>query len=366
MRRVVVSGVGFVLPYGVGNSANELDLTKEITPSVVPLSGGETLYHFDMEDLSSHRLYPPRKELRHMRPDAIFATIATELAIESAALGDDYDHSNTLYYTSTGQCYGDMSSYIKAGLEASLTDGTFDLHKFGEVGRTRVNPFFSIRTLGALPMAISSNKLQLHGENYVSESFGAESIAPLRDAVRDIKSGSSDLAIVAAQDYLLNITELDNLYFNEFYNGAFYGSSSAVVLILEELEANRARSGSCYGEILQCEQHFYPVKSNNQIQFPETPFQELQKKIDSPCDHVHLTSTGTEECHEKELDAVIKLFPHATEHDYFGTFGSLLAASEPFGTLMHLLTAKGRGVSLSRSVCGLEGAVVIDTEVSHV
>lgn len=364
MRRVVVAGVGFVLPYGVGNCANDLDIGRKITPSVVSLSGDETLYHFDIEDLSKHPFFPHRKELRHMRPDAVYASIATQMAIESAKL-NDYDHTNTSYYTSTGQCYGDMSPYIKAGLEASLTDGRFDLQKFGEVGRTRVNPFFSIRTLGALPMAITSNKLQLHGENYVNESFGAESVAILRDAMCDIQSGKSSLAIVAAQDYLLNITELDNLYFNPFYSGDFYGSSSAVVLILEEYNQNRKRKGSCWGELLQCTQHFYPVSKENQIAFPVRPFEEIKQRLNVSIDQVHLTSTGTKENHLCEKSAVESLFPQCELQDYFSSFGSLLAASEPFGSLMHLLMGKGCGVSLSRSVCGLEGAVVINKEVHH-
>lgn len=365
MKRCVVTGVGFVLPYGVGSSAKDLNLSKEIVTEPRMLSGGEKLFHFDIDDLRQHPFYPDRKELRHMRLDAVYATIATGLALESANL-EGCDHTNTAYYTSTGQCYGDMSPFINAGLEASRTEGVFDLQKFGTVGRTRVNPFFSIRTLGALPMAITAQRAEIHGENYVNESFGAESVAPLRDALSDIQQGNSTLAIVAAQDFLLNTAEMDNLYFNEYYEGDFYGSSSATVLILEEAEHNWKRGGTVLGEIIACEQHFYPVNTEMEIAFPQKPFEQFVKLGGSGFDQVHLTASGTDALHQKEIDAVTSLFPEAVLHDYFEKFGGLLAGSEPFGTLMHLVLGEGRGLSLSRSVCGLEGAVVIDKGVAHV
>lgn len=365
MKRVVITGVGFTLPHGVGSSREELSLDANLTPTQIELSGGETLFHYDIPELQDHPLYPGRKVTRHMRTDAIYAYIAALLAMDDAGLSDA-DHQETLYYTSTGQCYGDMAPFIKVGLEASQVDGIFDLQKFGEQGHTRVNPFFSIRTLGALPMAMVANKLSIHGENYVSESFGAESVAPMAEAFRDIQNGKSSLAVVGAQDFLQFINEMDNIYFNGFYKGDFYGSSSATTLILEEYEMNRARGGKCYGELLQCEQVHYPIGESNKIEFPEKPFAKIVDTIKHPIYQVHLTAVGTKERHAEGATAVKELFPETKTIDYFDRVGDLLAGSEPFGTLMHLLTGEGIGLSLSRSVCGVEGAIVVDRSCANV
>lgn len=365
MKRVVIAGIGFALPYGVGSSLSELDRSSSLTPREIQLSGGETLFHFDMPEIKEHRFYPDRKQIRHMRPDAIYAYITALLAMENAQLSD-YNHTDTSYYTSTGQCYGDMSPFIKAGLEASQTDGAFDLQKFGRDGRSRVNPFFSIRTLGALPMALVANTLGIHGENYVTESFGAESVSPFNEAVRDIQKGKSKIAIVAAQDYLLNSNEMDNLFFNSFFSGDFRGSSSATTIILEEWDHNQERNGKRYAEVLQCKQHYYPVAEGNKIVYPETPFQELLKDLTLTVDEIHLTASGTENAHNDELSAVTHLFPHTKTNDYYTKYGTLLAGSEPFGSLMHALTGNGIGLSLSRSVCGLEASVLLDKGCSNV
>lgn len=364
MKRVVVTGVGFTLPYGVGNKKEELDFTQNLTPREISLSSGEKLFHFDIESIETHRYYPSRKELRHMRPDAVYALIAAQLAMDDAGL-TTFDHLETSYYTGTGQCYGDMSPFIKAGLEASQVNGEFSLEKFGKEGRNRVNPFFSIRTLGALPMATVAQKFNIHGENYVHESFGAESVAAFSDAVRDIKMGKTKLAIVAAQDYLQNVNEMDNIYYNSFYEGDFTGSSSAVMLILEEIEHNQSRGGKCYGEILDAVQNHYPISKGNKINFPEMPFKSIKEKISSTVDEVHLTGTGTNNIAESNSSAVKELFPSAKVLDYSQKLGDLLATAEPFGALSHLLFGSGIGLSLSRSVCGLEAGVLIDKECSN-
>lgn len=364
MKRVVISGIGAVLPSGAGSSYSDI-FKSEVSPDEINLSDGKKLFHYPVNNLENHPFYPDRKQCRHMRMDAIYSYTAAQISIEDAGL-EDADHTNTSYYGSSGQCYGDMWPSIKIGLEASIADGAFDIHKFGREGISKVNPFFSLRTLAALPMALISEKYQIHGENFVYESMGAESVDAIRQGVDDIRSGRTNIAIIASQDFLGNPHEIDNMYFNGYYQGNFKGASSASIIILEEYEHNKERNGKRYAELISCESVYYPVHDQNEILLPENCYAELvPDKKKWVVDTVNLNGSGCDFQHEKEISSVKINFPDAKLVSYYKQYGTLLAGSEPFGVISLILNECSRGVSLSRSIFGMESAVLISREEAN-
>lgn len=362
MKRVVISGIGAVLPSGVGSTKNELFSKNNINPNQEDLSSGKFLNYYKIDGLEKHQFYPDRKQCRYMRMDAIYSYVATQIAIHDAMIESD-DHTNTSYYSSSGQCYGDMWPSIKTGIDASITNNSFDIKKFGHEGIARVNPFFSLRTLAALPMALISEKYQIHGENLVYESMGAESAEALRQGMSDIQSGRAHTVIVAAQDHLEYINEIDNLYFNNYYSGDFFGSSSASVVVLEEYKHNKKRKGKRYAELLSSISSYYPVKENNEIKFSENCFQNIISQDPFKTnDTIYLSASGTNDLFEIEQNSLKKTFPESRIISNFKKHGTLLAGAEPFGIISLIHENCNRGLSLSRSVFGMESAVFLSRE----
>lgn len=354
--------MGAVLPSGAGSSQKELFAKSDIFPNQIELSSGRHLNHYGIEGLEQHPFYPDRKQCRHMRMDAIYAYVATQIAIHDAGL-ETCDHTDTSYYTSSGQCYGDMWPSIKTGLDASITNEAFDIQKFGREGMSRVNPFFSLRTLAALPMSMIAEKYQIHGENFVYESMGAESTDAILQGIDDIQSGRAHTVIVAAQDHLENRNEIDNLYFNNFYSGDFHGASSASVIILEEWEHNEERGGKRYAELISCESSYFPVKEQNEIAFPNNCFSALlEKDTVKTSDTVYISGSGTQDQFQNEKLAIQKYCPDSKIVSHFSQHGTLLAGSEPFGVISLILENCTKGTSLSRSLFGMESAVSISRE----
>lgn len=365
MRRIVVSGIGAVLPSGAGSTKKDIFSKSEIAPNKIELSASKMLNYFAIKGLEKHPFYPDRKQCRYMRMDAIYAYVATQIAIHDASL-ESSDHTDTSYYSSSGQCYGDMWPSIKTGIEASISNDTFDIKKFGREGIARVNPFFSLRTLAALPMALISEKYQIHGENLVYESMGAESAEAIHQGMNDIQAGRAHTVIVAAQDHLEYRNEIDNLYFNGYYNGDFYGSSSASVIILEEFEHNQNRGGKNYAELLSCKSSFFPVEAKNKIKFSQDCFQKLMtSELLKENDTIHLSSSGTKELFKQEQDSLKMISPKSKIISHFDKHGTLMAGAEPFGLISLILENCARGVSLSRSVFGMESAILISREDSN-
>ncbi len=366
-RRVVISGVGFVHPAGVGSSGRDLDFCSVGDFDVVPLGGGKRLFYQSGPEISHLPDYPDRKMRRSMRPDAICAYIAALLAVEDSGIGD-LDHSSTSLHAGVGQSYADMWPYIRKGIDASVVDGEFDMSRFSKRGFLRIYPFFSIRALPALPLALIAERFGIRGENCVQSSFGAESVVALQHGVRDIMSGRTSLVLVGGADCVSNPHTIENLYFNDFYEGDFYGSTSACFVVLEELEHNERRHAKAYGEVLHCEIENLPVSMGNEIDRRKDLFAGLcPDEYRDDVGRVITNASGTKENFAVETKASQRLFPAAEHMSYFDSCGGLLAAAEPFGTML-LAASMERpeaGISLSRSVCGSESSVVVSKAEHH-
>jgi hypothetical protein len=297
------------------------------------------------------------------------AYVAAVIAMKDSELVD-FDHRRTSLHVGVGQSYADMWPYIRKGIDASLNKGEFDMGCFATRGYTRISPFFSIRALPALPIALIAERFQICGEGCVQSSFGAETVVALQHGLQDIQSGKTCFALVGGADCVSNPHTIENLYFNDFFRGDFYGSTSASFVILEEREHNRRRGGKSYCEIIFERHKCLPVSEGNLICYQDDVFNGLCPEVHrNAIRHVVTSATGTIENHRVERACAERLFCEAQHEFWFESCGSLLAASEPFGTILLALRMKkgGLGISLSRSVCGSESSVIIskaDDDVS--
>ena len=366
MRSAVLSGVGYVHPAGVGSTLHGLDFTHLPEPEKLSLGGGKRLFHHRVPHLAGHPHHPDRKTCRYLRPDAIYAIIAASLALENANL-QNADHRDTLLYAAAGQCYADMWPFLRQGAGESLVSGVFNLRKFAEVGAAKINPFFAIRTLAALPMAFISEKFAVRGENFVLTSFGAESAEPIRAAMNAIERGQATVALAGSFGYLGNAHEIENLYGTGFYGGDFIGSSSATFIVIEDLDACLARKGTPLASLTSVKTHSLAVHEECSVDYHRPIWRDL---LSSPvvADRVVLQGTGTSANHLLEAIAAKKLVPQASFVNHFVEQGTLLAGAEPFGTaLLALSLQQGeRGMSLSRSISGLEAAVSLTKAPAYV
>ena len=365
VRRAVVSGVGCVFPAGAGSTLDRLDFACLPPPAEVQLGGGKRLFHYPVPDLAGHPHHPDRKSCRYMRPDAIHAVIAASLALENAGLAGA-NHRDTLFYAAAGQCYADMWPFLRQGVNESLVNDVFNLQHFGQSGFSRINPFFAVRTLAALPMAFVAEKYGIHGENFVLSSFGAESAEPIRAAMAAIESGQATVALVGGFGYLGNPHEIENLYGTGFYDGDFFGSSSATFIVIEDLDTCKSRKGTPLANLTSIATKSLAVHEECRIDYHASIWQNLLPSL-SPADRVVFQGAGTEANHLLEAAAARRLFPEASLVDCFKRLGTLLAGAEPFGTalLALMLTQGERGVSLSRSITGIEAAVCLSREIAH-
>ncbi len=368
MKRVAISGIGFVHPFGIGKAADDLWFDRAAKPTAAALGGDNRMFHYDMGDLSAHPDYPNNKQLRTMREDAVFAHLAAGIALEDAGL-TKWDHRHTALYTGAGLGYSDMWPALKQGISSSMDGDTFDIHHFGKTGRVKINPFFSIRSLSALPMATISEKFRIQGENSVWGSFGAESVGAVRAGVDDILSGRCDIALVGGLDFLSHPHKMESMYLNDFYSGDIYVASAACFLVLESLSHNQKRGGKCLAEIVGAETMPRPVFVGNRIDHRDTPiYSGLFDDADtSKVTHVIVNPSGTEANFKEETLAATKLFPNAVHLVPGIGCETLSAAAEPFGcAFAALFLPKGAlAVSLSRSVCGMDGGVMISKGTSH-
>jgi hypothetical protein len=361
-RRIVISGIGFVHPAGVGSRLGDLDFSAPPAPAVHPLDEGKRCLHYGIPNLTAHRFHPERKSCRHLRPDAIYAIVAASLALEDAGL-DNADRRETALFCGAGQCYADMWPFLKAGIEASLVNGSFDLHRFCGGGFARINPFFSVRTLSALPMEVIAEKYGIRGENFVCSSFGAESVEPIRAAMAEIERGRATTALVGGFVHLANPYEIGTMYGGRLSEGDFICASSASFIVLEEAEAARSRGGNILATLDFATIAPRPVYECNRIDHGEHLFEGVVPPGYRPS-RLMVQGIGLDRFRRAEIDAAALLFPGAIVDNSISRCGTLLAGAEPLGTALTAFTLeKGQsGVSLSRSLSGIDGAVGLSGE----
>ena len=255
MRRVVVTGLGAVTP--LGN-----DAPSTWRAAVEGRSGIDWIRSFDasefpvrvaaeVKDFDPARVVPP-KEARRLERNVLFAVAAAQEAVGDAGL-------NGFDPTRTGIVLGSAIGGATGLLEQS------DVMR--ERGADRVSPFFLPNVLVDSASGQVAITLGIRGPNYAVVSACATGSHAIGEAAELIKRGDADVVLAGGTEacmhplILAGFCAMRGLAAEDEHpphasrpfdatRAGFVMGEGACVLVLEELEAAKARGAKLYAEVL--------------------------------------------------------------------------------------------------------------------
>jgi 3-oxoacyl-[acyl-carrier-protein] synthase II len=256
MRRVVVTGLGAVTPLG-----NDRRATWEA--AVAGQSGIDFISTFDTSDFpvriaAEVRDFDPSavvgpKEARRLDRNVVMGVAAAAEAVEDASLDSAYDPDRVgvLFGTAIGGLIGITEQH----------------QIYLERGPDRVSPYFIPSVLVDTASGQIAIALGLRGPNYAPVSACATGSTAIGEAAEVIRRGAADAVLAGGAEACLHplilagFCAMRGLAAEEEYpprasrpfdltRDGFVMGEGACVLVLEELEAAKARGARIYAEVL--------------------------------------------------------------------------------------------------------------------
>lgn len=255
-RRVVITGVGCVSPYGIGtdivweavvNGKSCIKRLEHLDENQVVKIGGE-VPEFNAED------YVGPKEARRFDKYILYAYVAAKEAAKSA----NYDAEHFDPYT-TGVLIGTGQGGMGTILENALT--------MAKRGVTKCSPFTVPMMIANMGAGIVSMMLNAKAFNKAVISACATGAHAIGDSYRAIQCGDADTVFAGGSekaiiDFVIgaftcaktlstsnDFPEKASRPYDRDRNG-FIMSEGATILVLEELEHARNRGAKILGEIV--------------------------------------------------------------------------------------------------------------------
>jgi len=255
VRRVVVTGLGAVTP--LGNSAPEtwraalagesgIDWIRAFDASDYPVRVAAEVKDFDPTGVASP------KEQRKLDRNVLMALVAGKEAVESAGLNGFDPHRVGIAF---GSAIGGIAGIMQQG------------EVLRERGYERISPSFIPSVLVDAASGQLAISLGIRGPNYAPVSACATGSHAVGEAAELIKRGDADAMLAggteaAIQPIILagfvamrglaaedeNPTHASRPF--DATRAGFVMGEGACVLVLEELEAARARGATIYAEVL--------------------------------------------------------------------------------------------------------------------
>jgi len=256
MRRVAVTGLGAVTP--IGNTAPEswqaavegrsgIDFIESYDPSEQAVRIAAEVKGFDPSAVASH------KEARKLDRNVLLALAAGREAVADAGLGDAYEPGRVgiLFGTAIGGFLGIME-------QAEV---------MRERGPSRVAPTFIPSVLVDAASGQLAISLGFRGPNYAPVSACATGSHAIGEAAELIKRGDADAVLAGGAEACIHplifagFSAMRGLVAEEEHpprasrpfdatRAGFVIGEGACVLVLEDLDAARARGATVYAEIL--------------------------------------------------------------------------------------------------------------------
>ncbi len=250
-RRVVITGIGVISALG-RNAAECWRALSEGRPGIAPIEAVDRS-QLRFQNGAEVRGYVPEdyfdpKEAGFMDRFAQFALIAAKEAVADAGVewsGDLRERSAVV----TGSCVGGQSTQDV---------GFVDLYR---LGRNRVNPMTIPRTMANAGASIISMNFGLTGPAFTLSTACSSSNHAIGQAYWMVRHGLADLAVTGGSEApfsmgLLKAWEALRVVspetcrpFSKDRRGMILGEGGAM-LVLEPLEAARARGARVYAEIV--------------------------------------------------------------------------------------------------------------------
>ncbi|EJW84474.1 beta-ketoacyl synthase domain-containing protein [Wuchereria bancrofti] len=247
MKRVVITGIGIVSPFGVGkrllfdnllanNVALRSDEKLKIIVGRIPECGKYGL------DLS---LWTPR-ELKQMSRGSVIAVVAAEEAVKDAGLKGCHMEETGV---NIGMGIADLEVIYEVGKQIAEDKGR------------RVTPFFIPRILTNMPAGHVSIKFGMRGPQLSSCTACATGLHSVGDSATFIRMGRAKRMLAGSTEACINniaITGFNQMRaltmtcsrpFDKRRDG-FVLSEGAAILVLEEMEEALKREANIYAEIV--------------------------------------------------------------------------------------------------------------------
>jgi len=255
-RRVVITGVGCVSPYGIGtdivwdaviNGKSCIKRLENVDENQVVKIGGE-VPEFNAED------YVNPKEARRFDKYILYAYVASKEAAKSA----NYDSEHFDPYT-TGVLIGTGQGGMGTILDSALT--------MAKRGVTKCSPFTVPMMIANMGAGVVSMMLNAKAFNKAVISACATGAHAIGDSFRSIQCGDADVVFAGGSekaiiDFVIgaftsaktlstsnDCPEKASRPYDKDRNG-FIMSEGATILVLEELEHAKKRGAKILGEIV--------------------------------------------------------------------------------------------------------------------
>ncbi|KKL80028.1 hypothetical protein LCGC14_2008910 [marine sediment metagenome] len=280
-RRVVITGLGVVTPIGTGIEelfGNLLARTAAVKrldlfdPGSFPSQVGGQLDGF------SPRKHVPksyRKAVKVMARDIEIAVVAADLAVRDSGIvtkgidegAADIDSARLGCNIGAGLICADLDE-LGAAINTALTDGSFDINKWGTEGMSNLTPLWLLKYL---PNMLSCHVTIIHAAKGPSNTITcAEASGQLAvgEAARTIARGAADAIIAGGADSRINPMDLLRLCLlgravttandrpaeavrpmDAGHAGSAVGEGGGL-LIVEDLDRAAARGVRIYAEIV--------------------------------------------------------------------------------------------------------------------
>jgi 3-oxoacyl-[acyl-carrier-protein] synthase II len=262
LRRVVVTGMGLVSPFGVGVEKT-WPLLISGQSALRPILGfptddlpcriaGQLMHHPDLFDPAA---YITDKDRRRMDDFILYAMIAADEAIANAGWTPQNDHDADQTGVMIGSGIGGLPEIERSSL------------LLAERGPRRVSPFFIPSSLINLASGQISIKHGFRGPNHAVVTACASGSHAIGDAARLIQMGDADVMVAGGAEAAICRVGMAGFAsakaLSTGYNDTpekasrpwdrgrdgFVMGEGAGILVLEELEHARARGAKIYAEL---------------------------------------------------------------------------------------------------------------------
>lgn len=268
MRRVAVTGIGIVTCFGCDVDVF-WDRLRNGRSGVRALSGaggpapapvGAPVEGFAAEE------FIDAKSRRLMAPAVTFGVGAAELAMRDSGLAvDALDPTRLGAFIGSRGHSSDRQDLIPA-VQLASRDGTFRLDRYGAEGLPRVPPMWLLKGLANNVLYFVSLRYNAQGLNNNLSLGGMAATMAVGEAFEAIRRGYLDHAIAGGYDSTLDLDRREMYGSAELATRAvdpagagrpfdrardgFVLGEGAGMLVLEPLDAARARGARIYGEVL--------------------------------------------------------------------------------------------------------------------
>ncbi|HRR91429.1 MAG TPA: beta-ketoacyl-ACP synthase II, partial [bacterium] len=254
-KRIVITGIGLVTPYGVGKDVfwngltsgkNAIDYLSTVDTANLPVKIGGEVKDFDPESLLG------KKEARRMDRFTQFAVIAGIEAIKDAGL--DFDRVDR-------ERVGVIIGSGIGGIHILEQQHSLLLER----GPDRISPFFIPMLISNMASAYLSIMFGLTGISFSVNTACATGATAIGEAVKAIQSGECNIVITGGTDGAItplsiagfanmkalstrNDPESASRPFDAQRDG-FVMAEGAGILVIEDLETALSRGANIYAEI---------------------------------------------------------------------------------------------------------------------